>query len=218
MTTTTSQALTIPARIAALRLDPKRGVPVPWFVAWIDGQPDFRVIDVGKFRDAIRFKQCWVCGQEVGRNLSFLIGPMCAISRTTSEPPCHDECATYSARACPFLAHPRQRRRENNLPEHDASAGLGSKLNPGVALVWTTRSYKIFPDHNQRPLISVGPPENVQWFAEGRVATRAEVEESIRTGVPLLDAECDRDKNPATSRAALAEATRAIEALLPAPP
>ena len=208
--------IALPRRMAALRIDPQRGVPVPWFVAWIDGKPDFRVIDVGKIEDAIKFKKCWVCGQEVGRNLSFLIGPMCAISKTTSEPPCHHECAVYSARACPFLANPHQRRREKNLPENDGSAGLGFKRNPGVALVWTTRSFKLFPDHNGRTLISVGPPEQVEWFAESRVATRAEVQASIDSGYPLLDAECDRDKNPAYSRKRLAEAVAAIDKLLPA--
>jgi len=31
-----------------LPIDPDRGYPVPWFVAWVNGKPDFRVIGVGK--------------------------------------------------------------------------------------------------------------------------------------------------------------------------
>ena len=38
----------MPSRIAALPVD-ERGYPVPWFVAWIDGKPEFRCADPAKF-------------------------------------------------------------------------------------------------------------------------------------------------------------------------
>ena len=52
----------IPERIARLPLD-KRGFPVPWFVQWDDGVPNFPVMDPDKFRLAISFNRCWCCGQ-----------------------------------------------------------------------------------------------------------------------------------------------------------
>lgn len=46
-------APTVPARMRHLPLD-KHDRPVPWFAAWIDGQPDFRVVAPGRTRDALR--------------------------------------------------------------------------------------------------------------------------------------------------------------------
>ena len=63
----------MPARIAGLPKD-SRGYPVPWFVHWADGVPDFRVIGDGKLEHAVKFRACWVCGQEMGRNSAFVIG------------------------------------------------------------------------------------------------------------------------------------------------
>jgi hypothetical protein len=163
---------------------------VPWFVVWVDGKPDFRVIGENKIHDALRFKRCWVCGQERGRNISFVIGPMCAITRTTAEPGCHRECAIYSALACPFLTRPKMRRNEKDMLDGVADpAGVGLKRNPGCALVWTTREFKLFNDGRGGTLFKLGDPSETLWFAEGREATRAEVMESIESGKPLLRAE-----------------------------
>src|SRR5262245_54991717 len=106
----------LPSRIAGLPIDPERGYPVPWFVAWHDGKPEFRTADGRKFRQAIRDRLCWVCGQPLGRHLVFVIGPMCTVNRVTVEPPCHLDCAEFSVRACPFLSKPQMTRRENDLP------------------------------------------------------------------------------------------------------
>ena len=94
----------MPARIAALPVD-AIGRPVPWFVAWIDGKPDFRVVGPGKLQQALR-GLCWVCGRGFagGEDRAWLIGPMCAITLTTAEPSSHLECAAWSAKNCAFLA------------------------------------------------------------------------------------------------------------------
>lgn len=183
-----------PARITALPVDPQRGVPVPWFVAWIDGKPDFRVIEENKLAAAHKFKLCWICGKERGRFGSFVIGPMCAITRTNSEPPSHLDCAVYAAINCPFLTKPGMRRREAGLPEgHAKAAGCPISRNPGVACVWTTREWSLFSDGRGGVLWRMGDPTETQWFAEGREATRAEVEESVRTGIPRLREMADLD-------------------------
>jgi hypothetical protein len=180
-----------PARIAALPVDPQRGVPVPWFVWWDKGKPDFRVVAPGKIAEAVKFQKCWICGQPLGRNLSFTIGPMCAISRTNAEPPSHKDCAVYSALTCPFLSKPHMRRREKGMPEEGVIAGVPIMRNPGACAVWTTRTFKLFGDGRGGVLFRMGDPDEVLWFANGRAALRAEVEESIRTGLPLLEAEAN---------------------------
>src|SRR4029077_8964998 len=104
----------LPERMRHLPVNSK-GYPVPWFVAWVDGQPEFRAMDGAKFRRAIREKLCWVCGGKLGVYVCLVAGPMCGINRTSSEPPCHLECAQWSARNCPFLSNPRQVRREDEV-------------------------------------------------------------------------------------------------------
>jgi hypothetical protein len=96
----------LPSRMKTLPVD-ERGYPVPWFVDWVDGKPEFRAMDGNKWESAVRYRLCWVCGGTLGVNKSFVAGPMCGINRTSAEPPCHLECATWSARNCPFLKNPQ---------------------------------------------------------------------------------------------------------------
>lgn len=170
-----------------------RGFPVPYFVAIVDGVPDHRVMDGSKMPIAIKNKLCWLCGTRLGPVVTFTIGPMCCITRTISEPPAHSYCSKYAAMACPFLSRPHAKRREAGLPEDAVDpAGVGLKRNPGVTCLWTTDSFKVetLPpgSHEGRPgtLFALGNPLGLHFFAEGRPATRAEVDASIESGIPLL--------------------------------
>jgi len=171
-----------------------RGYPVPWFVAWLDAPdgrkvPDFRVVDAAKFSLAVKERRCWVCGEPLGRWLAFPIGPMCAITRTTGEPPCHLECASWSVRNCPFLANPSLLRNERDLPSlSEEPAGYALRRNAGVVALWLTRSFEIFrvSQGNRGVLITVGDPAQVTWWREGRPATVSEVEASVAGGFPAL--------------------------------
>lgn len=179
-----------PPRIAALPHD-KHGRPVPWFCAWVDGQPEFRVVRPGGVREALRCSLCWVCGRGYagGEDRAFVIGPMCAVNHVSSEPPCHVECAVWSARNCPFLSTPNMTRREGNLPlEAVAPAGVMIRRNPGVALVWVTgyRSWKPRDLGDEGMLFHIGENKQAWWYAEGREATRDEAVASIESGVPQL--------------------------------
>ncbi len=176
----------LPDRIKRLPLD-HRGFPVPWFVAWIDGVAVFRVIGPGKIAEAHNKKKCWICGEPLGVYLAFVIGPMCAINRVISEPPSHYRCARFAAEACPFLTKPKMQRNDRTPLPNEArdAAGVMLKRNPGVPCLWVTRSYRVMRVDNGS-LFSIGEPESIEWFAEGRGATPAEVGESVRTGFPLL--------------------------------
>jgi len=46
--------VTMPNRIR--RLPVHRGYPVPWFVEWVLGVPEFRVMSGARFREAIQQK------------------------------------------------------------------------------------------------------------------------------------------------------------------
>ncbi len=162
-----------------------RQMPVPYFVAWVDGVPEFRAADARKFALAIRGRLCWVCGQRIDGVLTYVIGPMCGINQTTAEPACHLDCARFSARCCPFLSRPHAHRREG-IDGGSEPSGIAIMRNPGVTLLWTTRDYRLFDDGKGGRLIKIGEPIALEWYAEGRHATREQVAHSVDTGVPLL--------------------------------
>lgn len=196
----------MPERMRHLRRD-HRGFAIPFFVAWLDDQqrevtppngvPDFRILSPGRMMLCKRDRLCWLCGQKMGRWLVFAIGPMCAATRTTLEPPAHLECARYGVQVCPFLTRPRMRRNDVGMPEGHWAPGLTIDRNPGVTALWVTRSYETFRvdgDGGSTPgaLIRVGEPDRIEWWREGRAATREEVEASIDSGLPILREHADR--------------------------
>lgn len=133
---------TIPQRMRHLPVD-ERGYPIPWFVAYHEGKPEFRAMDGAKLRSAIQESRCWVCGDILGKYVAFVIGPMCAINRVSGEPPCHRECAEFSAKACPFLINREKRRRTDNLPEKIITGEQQIDRQPGVAMIWITTGYRL---------------------------------------------------------------------------
>lgn len=196
----------LPERMRGLRRDP-RGFVIPYFVAWLDehqheveppnGTPDFRILSPGRMARCKRERLCWLCGHKLGRHLVFAIGPMCAATRTTLEPPGHLECARYSVKVCPFLSRPRMRRNDAEMPEGHWAPGTTIPRNPGVTALWVTRSYKTFAAEESGAgtpgeLITVGDPERVEWWAHGREATREEVVASIESGLPILRESADK--------------------------
>jgi hypothetical protein len=211
------QLCTAPERIKELPTD-KHGRPVPWFVLWADGVPDFRVVRARGLQLAWTEARCWVCGQRRGATASFVIGPMCSVNRVSPEPPSHLDCALYSAQFCPFLATPQMIRRDRGLKEegqlsdgYSSPAGVMIERNPGVALVWTSRNFSAFKAPGG-VLFDVGEPQRVSWWAQGRPATREEVEHSLDTGLPSLAAACRSDQE----RNYLDVLRKAVDPLLPA--
>jgi hypothetical protein len=77
--------------------------------------------------------------------------------------------------------------------------------NPGVAMLWTTDKYSVFRV-GTGILIQIGEALDVEWLAEGRAATRAEVDESVRTGLPTLETVARED-----SASAVAHLARLVE-------
>jgi len=163
----------------------ERGYPVPFFVQWIDGKPEFRIMDGDKLVRCVKERLCWVCGQPLFREMVFVAGPMCAVNRLSSEPPSHRECARYAVQACPFLVKPHMTRREEGKPEGHVITEGAILRNPGVGMLWFCRRYKV-EKANPGVLFDMGSPFQVEWYAQGRAATRQEVLDSIESGVPFL--------------------------------
>jgi hypothetical protein len=191
----------LPPRMARRPVSDK-GFPVPWFATHVSGDVwDFVNVDPRKMGQAYGRKLCWLCGEPLGQYFAFVIGPMCAVNRVSSEPPSHRECAEYAVRACPFLARPKMRRNdEAHRGKVEDTPGIMLAHNPGVALIWITKAFVPYGG-----LFHIGVPVAVAWFAEGRNATRAEVDAAIDKGLPFL-----RDLATKEGPAAVAEMEAAL--------
>jgi hypothetical protein len=193
-----------PPRIAALPVD-ERGYPIPCFVGHNKGVLDFRVANTDHIVACVRKNLCWVCGQKLFEEKVFVIGPMCAINRVSSEPPSHRECAVWSAQNCPFLTKPHMKRREDGMPDwlENNAPGIPLARNPGVSLVWYTKRFDVI--HVGRGVLwKLGNPFRWEWFSEGRPAIREEVVRSIESGYHNLTEEAEKE-----GPAAIAELKRA---------
>lgn len=170
----------------------RSGYPVPYFVQTKDEDDDwdFRIVNPHTYVEALSKKVCWICGQQLGRYRTFVIGPMCAVNRVTAEPPSHRECAEWAVMVCPFMISPRMRRNDANFPEgiKKEVPGVAIERNPGVTMLWHTErgSYHPFKVDNGFLFRLDCDPLNAVWYREGRSATRDEVMESVNSGLPTL--------------------------------
>lgn len=86
--------------------------------------------------------------------------------------------------ACPFLTQPRMRRNEKEMPAGDM-AGIGILRNPGVCVIWSCNRYWRIKTPSGT-LFKVGNPVGLEWYAEGKIATRDQVIASLDGGLPIL--------------------------------
>jgi hypothetical protein len=207
----------LPPNLADLPVE-ARGYPVPYFVSKVKGEWEFRAVDPRKIEHADKHRLCWICGKRlVGTRKAFVIGPMCAVNRVSAEPPSHLTCARFAVVACPFLTRPMAKRRPMEGSTHKTPAGMMIERNPGVTLIWCCRDYRT----QREPggvLFRLGTPSRLEWYAEGREATGAEVAASIASGLPILQRQAQLDGPEALEALAghLRRADRLLRLWLPA--
>ena len=163
-----------------------RGFPVTWFVTEKnrEGHWDFVNIKSERYVTAVKRDLCWVTGEPLGAHRSFVIGPMCVVNRVAADPPVRLDVGRWSAKVCPFLSQPLARR-DRSLTAADYASQRGNMLerNPGVCAIYTVRrgSYSL-----HQGLFHLPPPESVEWWCRGKVATREEVWASVESGLTTL--------------------------------
>ena len=204
------RALPLPSRMAQRLVVDARGAPVPWCVAWVQGQPDHRLVDTAKVTQALREGRCCLCGDPLGRHVSVVVGPSGVINRFSVEPPSHVECAVYAVQACPFLAQPQAVRHDHALPVGSrAPAGDMLRHHPRVSAIWTCRTFTLFPlDHGIG--LDLGEPTAVQWWYAGHPASRAVCAAALETARTHLQAACASPQDRQQLRQALAQARRSL--------
>jgi hypothetical protein len=170
----------LPQRMNYLPID-DRGYPIPEFVSNIDGKRDFRIVSLEHLANCIRHGVCWICGQRLDDWKVFVIGPLPAIRGISNEPPSHVECAEFAVKACPFLLLPKAQHRPVDNPIVQKLPGA-TKDNPGVCCLYTVRGYA---HHKKRKgiIFDAGQATRVDWYTQGRPATRSEVLAAINTSL-----------------------------------
>lgn len=84
-------------------LETYSGYPIPYTTFVHEGRPDFRVTDMGRWDQCVKFKLCAICGFKLGEFCYFVGGPGTLEYRMFFDPAMHKECAEFSSKMCPFL-------------------------------------------------------------------------------------------------------------------
>lgn len=120
--------LEIPKELSHLKID-KRGYPVPFFVSWINGEPEFRYLDAVRAKMIIDNKLCHICGKKLNKDFFYFIsGPIGLQNRISSDAAMHKTCAEFSLRACPHLYLQKADRRDND----ELGKAIGSMPSPVI--------------------------------------------------------------------------------------
>ena len=171
------------------------GFHVPYFVAWyrdkrhVDERepgavPSFPTID--KDREALcrRRSYCWICGKKLGAFKAFVVGPLAALQRISSEPPSHRECAVYAVQVCPFMVGGHDMREDPIHEGQDVIEEMSPK-NEQLNVIWICRDYTLTPLDPSRGMFiyQMGDPVGVLVYHRGQPATLAQTMERVRSAI-----------------------------------
>ena len=165
------RAVPIPGRLARRPRD-RRGYPIPAMVLIKeDGTPDFRVTDVEKWVKACNERTCALCGEQLGRHLAFVGGPLAYENRLFTDLPMHLECAEYALRVCPYIAVPNFKY-ASPLPDigEDVSLRVAAEVEvvrPDRFMLGITRSYQVVKLPGGSYAVRAAPWEQVAWWQDG---------------------------------------------------
>lgn len=159
----------MPSRIASLPRD-RRGLPIPHTVAWVDGAPDFRVIDPIKWDRAVCFRRCGICGDVLGHKVAFVGGPGSIGNRLFTDLPMHRDCAIYALRTCPFLAAPKFSYAKRP-PSDTRTIEVVSEQRPDTFGLGITRGFKPVRLRGGEVVLMADPFLSVEWWRLGEPVT-----------------------------------------------
>lgn len=97
--------------------------PVPFIVKWIDGKPDFRVVDPEKWDRCVKEKLCSICGYRLGELCFIVGGPLTEGNRLFFDPPMHKQCAEFSAKVCPYVSGKNRTYSDRPIPVGHSDMG-----------------------------------------------------------------------------------------------
>jgi len=120
------------------------GYPVPFVQMWIDGKPDFRVIDPDRAEECLRDELCAICGKRLGWWCCLIGGKLCEENHLFLDAPMHEECARFASRTCPFVSGKKddysQRPVDATVTTVIPMKELASSVRPEKMYIFKTRT------------------------------------------------------------------------------
>lgn len=145
----------MPAAIA--RRPRHAGLPIPWFVQQVP-------VDFGKLRPmaaarAHELRLCWWCGEpRYEKRMCFLVVPHSAVTRVSTTPPGHPECARWAVRLL----------QDDTLVVHASGYELVDTDEGGVVFGMTGIL-------------------GIEWWLKGQRATPVEAMQALDAALPELE-------------------------------
>ncbi len=174
----------IPPFLKHLKVHDKTGYPIPFFVAYRDGIPDFRLLDQQKQLYCVDQKLCAICGKKLIKDAYYFIsGPMGFANKISTDPAMHQECAIYSLETCPHLHFEKAQRRETGIEDlhKEGQADLHILDKPNVMIMAKARHFDKFPNPAQRGawLIRYKPVSFDAWVYENGILIQKVVNKKL---------------------------------------
>lgn len=166
--------LDIPKELAHLKID-HRGYPIPYFVSWINGKPEFRFLDVTRLQMIIERKVCHICGKKLPNDsFYFIAGPMGLQNKISTDAPMHRVCAEFSLVACPHLYRQKAERRDND-PLAKTVVADRDKHDPGKPdTIFLVKCDKIKVTREEgRPYIHFRPVSTEKYIYQNNTLTKS---------------------------------------------
>jgi hypothetical protein len=130
----------IPKELAHLKID-ERGYPVPFFVPYVNGKPNFRFTDHEKIWESVESNRCGVCGKKLYKDYSYIITGVIGMgNRVSSDAAMHRVCAEFALVSCPHMFYEKATRKED-APSEQQSYLLTHKVDE-VMLVRCKTKFK----------------------------------------------------------------------------
>jgi len=138
----------IPNFLKHLKVD-KRGYPIPFFVPWKNGQPDFMYQDAEKQKLTTEKHLCHICGKKLHKDYHYFISGIHGLTnQVASDAAMHRECAEYSLQVCPHMLYQKAERQTSGdvlIPD------IHAKEKPEKLYLIKSSKYrtKFYPEYGQ---------------------------------------------------------------------
>jgi hypothetical protein len=117
--------------------------PVPFVQMWIDGKPDFRVIDPARSRQCVEEKLCAICGRRLGEYCYLIGGPKSKETHMFTDAPMHEPCVTFVSRTCPFVSGKKDYSRRPVAEQITSVAVFVEPSRPQTQFIFKTRTKNV---------------------------------------------------------------------------
>ena len=101
----------VPKLMQDLQID-ERGYPIPYFVPFVNGKPNFKYQDAKKKEICRKYMKCHICGNRLfDKSFWFICGPLGYLNHVSSDEAMHEDCARFSMKYCPHLVNLKAERK-----------------------------------------------------------------------------------------------------------